>query len=158
MSSAGKTTLDKKLSRMENFFQRQSPSEGKSNKRSNSGLSPIDKDQTTKKPNITNKETNGANITSKDMETEGSMLKEIIGPLIDEVKLLRESFHSDLEKMDNKIENAISTHQEDIASLKETLDRSGTVGHISTKIEVNTTNINFLLEENKRLHRENMDL
>ena len=62
--------------------------------------------------------------------------------------------------MDNKIDNAISAQQKDIANLKESLikDKSGAVGHLSSKIEVNTTNINFLLEENKRLHRENMDL
>ena len=36
-----------------------------------------------------------------------SSLKQIIGPLIDEVKLLRESFHNDLARMDSKLENAI---------------------------------------------------
>ena len=66
MSSVGKSNADKKLSRMESFFQKSSLKEGKSNKRSNSGLSPIDKDQSTKKPNVTSKEGNGARMTKRE--------------------------------------------------------------------------------------------
>ena len=50
-----------------------------------------------------------------------SSLKQIIGPLIDEVKLLRESFHNDLARMDSKLENAIVRQQKDFVDLKDTI-------------------------------------
>ena len=50
-----------------------------------------------------------------------SSLKQMIGPLIDEIKLLRESFQNDLAKMDSKLENAIITQQKDFVDLKDTI-------------------------------------
>ena len=60
--------------------------------------------------------TNGKLATMED-----SSLKQIIGPLIDEVKLLRESFHENLAKMGRKLENAIITQQKDLVDLKDTI-------------------------------------
>ena len=50
---------------------------------------------------------------------EDASLKQIIGPLIDEVKLIRESFHNDLARMDSKIEKAIVMQQKDFVDLKD---------------------------------------
>ena len=90
---------------------------------------------------------------------EDSSLKQIIGPLIDEVKLLRESFHNNLVRMDSKIENAIVMQQKDFVELKDMIvtERKECTESLSTKIEVNSTNINQLLEENRRLQWENSD-
>ena len=80
-----------------------------------------------------------------------SSLKQIIGPLIDEVKLLRELFHNDLAKMDSKLENAIITQQKDFVDLKNTIvtEKQEFTESLATKVEVNTANINQLLEENR---------
>ena len=84
---------------------------------------------------------------------EDTSLKQIIGPLIDKVKLLRESFHNDLVKMDSKIESAIVTQQNDFVKLKDMLvaERKEITDSFSHKIDLNSTNINQLLEENRRL-------
>ena len=96
---------------------------------------------------------------SKDLEKvdgeavsmDDSSLKQIIGPLIDEVKLLRESSHEDLAKMDSKLKNAIITQQKDFVALKDTIvsEKQEFTESLVTKVEVNTTNINQLLEENR---------
>ena len=71
--------------------------------------------------------------------------------MIDEVKLLRESFHENLVKMDSKLENAIITQQKDLVDLKDTImtEKQELTDSLATKVEVNATNINQLLEENR---------
>ena len=49
MASVAKHVIEKKNSRLENFFQKSSPKTGNLNKRPNSSLSPIEDLQTTKK-------------------------------------------------------------------------------------------------------------
>ena len=130
MASVGKHVIEKKTSRLESFFQKSSPKTGNSNKRPNSSLSPIEDLQTTKKINMEKPmkqgdTSNGSKGSEKaDAESnsmDDSSLKQIIGPLIDEVKLLRESFHNDLARMDSKLENAIVMQQKDFVDLKDTI-------------------------------------
>ena len=90
MSSVGKNAADKKISRLENLFQKSSPKNGKLNKQSNSSLSPIDKDQSSKKPSMASKADDSANMDPEPSASDDTSLKQIIGPLIDEVKLLQE--------------------------------------------------------------------
>ena len=89
---------------------------------------------------------NGESVTMDD-----SSLKQIIGPLIDEVKLLRELFHENLVKMDSKLENALITQQKDLIDLKDMIvtEKQEFTKSLVTKVEVNTTKINQLLEENR---------
>ena len=91
---------------------------------------------------------------------DNSSLKQIIGPLIDEVKLLRESFHNDLARMDSKLEDAIVTPQKDFVDLKDTIvtEKQEFTETLATKVKIKTTNINQLLEENRRLQHENNTL
>ena len=160
MASAGKHLIEKKTSRIESFFQKSNPKIGNSNKRSNSSLSPIKDLKTTKKMNMEKlMRWGGTNNEPKDSEKadgesifmDNSSLKQIIGPLIDEVKLLRESFHNDLARMDSKLEDAIETQQKDFVDLKDTIvtEKQEFTETLTTKVEINTTNINQLLEENR---------
>ena len=70
------------------------------------------------------------------------------------------SFHNNLAKMDSKIENAIAMQLKDFVDLKDVIvtEKGEFTESLSTKIEVNSTNINQLLEENRRLRWENSDL
>ena len=69
---------------------------------------------------------------------EDSSLKQIIGPLVDEVKLLRESFHENLVKMDSKLETAIITQQKDLVDLKDTIvtEKQEFTDSLVTKVEL----------------------
>ena len=169
MTSTAKHKTEKKNSRLESYFQKSSPKTGNPNKRPNSSLSPIDDLQTTKKLNMEKLKKDGDSANRlKDLEKtncnsptmEDSSLKQIIGPLVDEVKLLRESFHENLAKMDSKLETAIITQQKDLVDLKDMIvtEKQEFTDSLVTKVETNTTSINQLLEENRRLHQENSDL
>ena len=158
MTSVAKHVIEKKTSRLENFFPKSSPKTGNSNRRPNSSLSPIEDLQTTKKINMEKPMKHGDTSNgSKDLEKvdgestsmDDSSLKQIIGPLIDEVKLLRESFNNDLVRMDSKLENAIVKQQKDFVDLKDTIvtEKQKFTESLATKVEVN--NINQLLEENR---------
>ena len=160
MASVAKHVTEKKNSRLENFFQKSRPKTGNPNKRPNFSLSPIEDLQTMKQINMEKLKKHGDTVNgSKDSEKangesvtmDDSSLKQIIGPLIDEVKLLRESFHENLAKMDSKLENAIITQQKDFVDLKDMIvtEKQEFTESLGTKVEVNTTNINQLLEENR---------
>ena len=53
--------------------------------------------------------------------------------------------------MNNKLESAIITQQKDFVDLKDTIvtEKQESAESLVTKVEVNTTNINQLLEENR---------
>ena len=169
MASVGKHAAEKKTSRLESFCHKSSPKAGNSNKRPNTSLSPIEDIQTTKIINMEKAmkqgdKTKGLEGSVKADTEPNSMedlsLKQIIGPLINEVELLRKSFHNDLVRMDSKIENAIVMQQKDFVDLKDTIvtEKQEFIESLATKIEVNSTNINQLLEENRQLQQENSDL
>ena len=106
MSTSNKQVNDKKTSRLENFFKCSPKTQG-SNKTDNSGLSPINNTQTTKKLNMEDESempgitTQNNGSEGKDNPTARTSLKQIIGPLKDEVKSLRESFHQDYNNLGN---------------------------------------------------------
>ena len=82
-------------------------------------------------------------------------LQEIIGPLIDEVKLMQESFHKDISVVDKKLEDAIQIQKEEFNRLEHNMksQKDETTQVLTSKIYVNTTNINQLLEENRKLKK-----
>ena len=53
--------------------------------------------------------------------------------------------------MDSKLKNAIITQQKDFVDLKDTIvtEKQEFTESLATKVEVNITNINQLLEENR---------
>ena len=97
---------------------------------------------------------------NKNLETPNTSFKQIIGPLIDEVKALRESFHSNYNKLDQKLETAIETQKDEFTNLEVTIvtHNSEVSTALTYKIETNATNINQLLEENILLKKENESL
>ena len=94
---------------------------------------------------------------SKNPNTPNTLLKQIFGPLIDEVKALRESFHSDYNRLDKKLETAIEAQKDKFTKLEAMILTQTTevTSALTYKIETNATNINQLLEENRLLKREN---
>ena len=58
--------------------------------------------------------------------------------------------------MDGKIDSAIVTQQNDFVKLKDTLvnERTGVMDQLSYKIDLNSTNINHLLEEKETTKRK----
>ena len=58
---------------------------------------------------------------NKKPNTPNTSLKQIIDPLIDEVKALRESFHSDYNKLDKKLETAIEVQKGEFTKLEATI-------------------------------------
>ena len=90
----------------------------------------------------------------------GTSLKEIIRPLINEMKLLWDNMHNEYSKFDHKLENAMESQKSDFNKLESTLatQQKEITTVLSDKIEVNSTNINQLLEENRLLKHENISL
>ena len=88
--------------------------------------------------------------TCKDSNEE---LKSIIGPLVEEMKLLRETVHHDI----TDLQNAVSQQKQDITQLEKSLTGSQKEirNFLIDKIKLNTRNIKLVVEENKLLKREN---
>ena len=87
--------------------------------------------------------------TSVVSTTTQDTIKDAIAPIINEIQLLRESVHSDY----NKLHADYVKLQESIAS------RSSEIAEkLSLKIDVNTEKISQLINENKLLRRENASL
>ena len=68
--------------------------------------------------------------------------------------------HNEYAKLDNKLENAMENQKSDFNKLESTLvtQQKELTTVLSDKIEVNSTNINQLLEENRLLKHENISL
>ena len=83
-------------------------------------------------------------------------LKSIIEPLVEEMKLLRETVHHDI----IDLQNAVSQQKQDITKLEESLTGSQKEirNFLIYKIELNTRNIKLVMEENKLLKKENDQL
>ena len=167
MSVNSKQSNDKKASRLENFF-KSSPQTQGTNKRDNSGLSPIDNSQSTKRMNMEEDAAmNGITMESIPGEekedassTPDTSLKQIIGPLIEEVKALRESFHQDHHNLERKLESAIEAQKGEFDKLEASIatEKNEMTSSLTSKIEIDATNINQLLEENRILRKENISL
>ena len=135
----------------------------KSIKRTSSTLSPPDSNQQLKKQNtlmanmlISHK--SSADIVAdqgntQDMSTVPSMtqdtIKDAIAPIISEIQLLRESVHSDYNKLHAdyvELKESITTKSNEIAE------------KLNLKIDANTEKISQMINENKLLCRENASL
>ena len=93
MSMNNKQITEKKSSRLEKFFK----STLKMQRRDDSNLSPLENNQLTKKINLDEENTTIDDLGLGEQENKNpnmpnSSLKQIIGPLIDEVKALRNHF------------------------------------------------------------------
>ena len=97
---------------------------------------------------------------NKNPETPNTSLKQIIGPLIDEVKALRKSFHSNYNKLDQKLETAIEVQKSEFTKLEVMIatQNSEVSTALTCKIKSNATNISQLFEENGLLKKESESL
>ena len=134
----------------------------KSIKRSSSILSPPELDQQQKKQNIrtvnmstsqtlSDEADDQINISDTSVVSKSTQdtIKDAIAPIISEIQLLRESVHSDY----NKLHADYVELQESITS------KSGEIAEkLNDKIEVNAGKISQVIQENKLLHRENATL
>ena len=131
-------------------------------KRSSSILSPPESDQQQKKQNTRTVNMLTSQISSDNAADQTNILdtsavstatqdtiRDAIAPIINEIQLLRESVHSDY----NKLHADYVELQESITS------RSGEIAEkLNQKIEVNTGKISEVIHENKLLRRENASL
>ena len=131
-------------------------------KRSSSILSPPESDQQQKKQNTLTVNTLTSQIPSDNAVDQTNILdtsavststqdtiRDVTAPIINEIQLLRESVHSDY----NKLHANYVELQESITS------RSGEIAEkLNQKIEVNTGKISQVIHENKLLRRENASL
>ena len=85
-----------------------------------------------------------------------SALKNIIEPLIEEMKKLRESVHQDI----HDLQTVVSNQQKDLTKLEEclTVIQNEIKSHLTSKVEQNTRNVKLVMEENKMLKKENNHL
>ena len=78
---------------------------------------------------------------SKELKDETSIaeLKDIISPLVEEVRMLRDTVHSDIKEL----QDVVKTQQKDISQLEESLALShqNVKGYLSDRIDQNTTDI-----------------
>ena len=163
MSTNSKQSMDKRSSHLENFFK----STPKTQKRDSSNLSPLEDTKTQKKINRNEGNISMENpglelnkVNNPDPAALNTSLKQIIGLLIEEVKALRETFHTDYNKLDQKLEIAIKVQKGEFTKLESTIatQKAEVTTTLTHKIEFNTTNINQLLEENRQLKKENENL
>ena len=91
---------------------------------------------------------------------DANRLQNVINPLVEEVKLMRESLHRDISVMDKKLEDALNVQREEFNKLEQNITRQNKDLNqvLTTKIYTNATNINQLLEENILLKKENNEL
>ena len=134
----------------------------KSTKRSSSILSPPESDQQQKKQNTRTVNMLTSQIPSDDAGDQTNILdtsavstatqdtiRDAIAPIISEIQLLRESVHSDY----NKLHADYVELQESITSRSSEITQK-----LNQKIEVNTGKIIQVIHENKLLRRENASL
>ena len=91
---------------------------------------------------------------------ETSELERVIGPLVTEVKLLRESMDEKYTKLETVIEKQKEDMSRDIEKIKKSLGSHN--AKISSKIDSNnnltTARINSIINENKKLRQVNVKL
>ena len=134
----------------------------KSVKRTSSILSPPASDQQQKKQNTrtvnmltSHKSSDNAADQENTLDTSAvstttqDTIKDAIAPIISEIQLMRESVHSDYNKL-----------HADYVELKESItSRSSEIAEkFNLKIDANTEKISQMINENKLLHRENASL
>ena len=124
------------------------PKTSTSSKHLCSSLSPSEKEKSTKKAIMAELNT-ATQIQGKIMDsktddkpkedTSIAELKGVISPLVEEVKMLRETIHTDIKEL----QNVVKTQQKDISRLEESLDLSqqNVKGYLMDKINQNTVDI-----------------
>ena len=126
------------------------------NKHLGSTLSLAEEEKSKKKANISLTEVksiqNEQSILNEEL-TSNTELKDIIGPLVEEFKLLRESVHFDIKEL----QSVVTMQQRDVNKLEESIATSEkeVKDYLTDKIDVNTRSVWQIIEENKHLHKEN---
>ena len=131
------------------------PSNGK---QLSSALSPLEDEQAKKKATMSTS-TSDLTCLKEDQSSSfesTSAFKNIIEPLIEEMRKLRGSVHQDI----HDIQTVVSNQQKDLTQLEECLTDSQNEikSHLTTKVEQNTRNVKLVMEENKMLRKENNHL
>ena len=97
------------------------------------------------------------------------VLKDLVGPIVQEVRELKELVHSDYNKLYNysklegsylKLEDIITSQQQVISKLETTIStkQKEVADDLTLKIKENTANIKAYIRENKRLSKETLNL
>ena len=132
-------------------------------KRTSSTLSPPDSTQQLKKQNTRTANMSTIQKSSEDVAADQGntqdvltvpsvtqvTIKDVIAPIISEIQLLRESVHSDYNKLHTdyvELKESITTKSNEVAE------------KLNLKINANTEKISQMIDENRLLHRENASL
>ena len=98
------------------------------------------------------------------------VLKDLVGPIVQEVRELKESVHLDNDKLYNnysklegsysKLKGIITSQQQVISKLERTIStkQKEVTDNLMLKIEEHFSNIRAYIKENKRLYVENVEL
>ena len=92
--------------------------------------------------------------------SETSELERVIGPLVTEVKLLRESMDEKYTKLETALEKQKEDMSKDIEKIEKTLDshKAEISSNINSNKELTTARINSIINENKKLRQVNVKL
>ena len=145
------------------FCQQRVNKQNTSQKYPSSVLSPTENPNKLKKSNMMNDENNeNATSTKRDelKEVIGPLIVEVTKPLLEEVKLLRESVDSKYSKLEDTITSQRHEVMEEIHKLEETLtmQKDAVAKDLLNKISQNQCSIGNILEKNKSLEKENPQL
>ena len=117
-------------------------------------MSPLEDEQSKKKATMSTSISNST--TAKEDQSSSpdsnSALKNIIEPLIEEMRKLRESVHQDIQDL----QTVVSNQQKDLTWLEECLTDSQNEikSHFTNKVEHNARNVKLVMEENKLLRKD----
>ena len=92
-------------------------------------------------------------ITESAHRSETSELERVIGPLVTEVKLLRESMDEKYTKLETVIEKQKEDMSKDIEKIEKTLEshKAKTSSNINSNNDLTTARINSIINENKKI-------
>ena len=92
--------------------------------------------------------------------SETSELERVIGPLVTEVKLLRESMDEKYTKLETVIEKQKEDMSKDIEKIEKTLEshKAEISSNINSNNDLTTARINSIINENKKLRQVNVKL
>ena len=129
---------------IDQYFKKETSSTPTSNKCLCSVLSLAEEEKSKKKAMMSTPKESNEHDEQATLNESNNELKNIIGPLEEEMKLLRESVHHDIQEL----QNAVLKQQEDFTKLKESLTESQKEikNFFTVKIELNTRNIKLIME------------
>ena len=99
-------------------------------------------------------------ITKSAHMSETSELERVIGPLVTEVKLLRESMDEKYTKLETAIEKQKEDMSKDIEKIEKTLEshKAEISSNVNSNNDLTTARINSIINENKKMGQVNVKL